>query len=62
LTFHHTIIPEQRSNFPAVALKLLLRSGGDDQIGNLWRKEPPQPAHAFDFVHLVGDALFKLLV
>jgi hypothetical protein len=25
-------------------------------------QEPPQPAHAFDFAYLVGDALFELLV
>src|SRR5262249_16991700 len=29
---------------------------------HLWRQKTPQPAHALDFVHLVGDALFELLV
>jgi hypothetical protein len=28
----------------------------------LRRQKAPQPAHAFDFAHLVGDALFELLV
>ena len=28
-----------------------------------WRRqEAPQPSHAFDFVYLVGDTLFELLV
>ena len=45
-----------------MAFELLLRSGRDDQISHLRRKEPPQPAHALDFAYLVGDALFELLV
>src|SRR5262249_38108445 len=49
-------------NLGGVRFELLLRPRGDNQIGDLRRKEPPQPAHALDFTHLVGDALFKLLV
>jgi hypothetical protein len=45
-----------------VALKLLFRTGGDDQISYLRRQEATQPAHAFDFAYLVVDALFELLV
>ena len=45
-----------------MAFKLLLRAGGDDQISHLRREKAPQPAHAFDFAHLVGDAMFELLV
>ena len=33
-----------------------------NQISHLWRKEAPQPAHALDFTHLIGDALFELLI
>src|SRR5262245_57154852 len=45
-----------------MAFELLLRPGSDDQIGYLRRKETSQPTHALDFAHLIGDALFKLLV
>jgi hypothetical protein len=45
-----------------MTFELLLRPGRDDQISHLWGREVPQPAHAFDFTHLVGDALFELLV
>ena len=45
-----------------MAFKLLLGPGRDDQISHLRRQETPQPAHAFDFAYLVGDALFELLV
>jgi len=45
-----------------MAFELLLASRRDDQISHLWGQEAPQPAHALDFAHLVGDALFELLV
>jgi hypothetical protein len=45
-----------------MAFKLRLCTGSDDQISHLQRQEPSQPAHAFDFAYLVGDALFELLV
>ena len=45
-----------------MAFELLLRPRRDDQISHLRRQEAPQPAHAFDFAYLVGDALFELLV
>jgi hypothetical protein len=45
-----------------MAFKLLFAPGRHDQIGDLRRQEAPQPAHAFDFTDLVGDALLKLLV
>src|SRR4029450_892704 len=55
-------VTEQSCNFSAVAFESLLRSGGDDQIGYLGRKETSQSTHAFDFADLVRDTLFKLLV
>ncbi len=45
-----------------MAFQLLLRSRRDDQVGDLRRQKPPQPAHAFDLADLVGDALFELLI
>ena len=57
-----TQIAEESGNLSTMAFKLLLRAGDDNQIGCLWREKTPQPAHAFDFAHLVGDALFELLV
>ena len=45
-----------------MAFELFLCPGRDDQISHLRRQEAPQPAHAFDFAHLIGDALFELLV
>ena len=45
-----------------MAFKLLLCSRRDDQISHLRWKETPQSAHALDFTHLAGDALFELLV
>ena len=45
-----------------MAFELPLAPGRDDQISHLRRKEAPQPAHAFDFAYLVGDAVFELLV
>jgi hypothetical protein len=45
-----------------MTFELLLAARGDDQISDLRRQEAPQPAHAFDFVHLVGHALFELLI
>ena len=45
-----------------MAFELLLAAGRNDQISHLRRQEAPQPAHAFDFAYLVGDALFELLV
>jgi hypothetical protein len=45
-----------------MTFELLLRPGRDDQISHLWGQEVPQPAYTFDFTHLVGDALFELLV
>jgi hypothetical protein len=41
---------------------LLLATGGHNQISHLRRQEAPQPAHALNFAHLVGDASFELLV
>jgi hypothetical protein len=41
---------------------LLLAPGRNDQISHLWRQETPQPAHALDFAHLIGDALFQMLI
>src|SRR5262249_6524308 len=55
-------ITEKRSYLATVAFELLLRTRGNNQISHLWRQKTPQPAHALDFVHLVGDALFELLV
>jgi hypothetical protein len=45
-----------------VALKLLLCTRRNDQIGYLRGQETSQPAHALDFTYLVGDALFELLI
>ena len=45
-----------------MAFQLLLATGSDDQVSHLRRQEAPQPAHAFDFAYLVGDAMFELLV
>ena len=45
-----------------MALKLFLRSRGNDQIGDLRRQETSQSAHALDLAYLVGDTLFELLV
>ena len=44
-----------------MAFQLLLAPRRNDQIGYLRREKTPQPAHAFDFAHLVGD-VFELLV
>ena len=46
----------------AMALKLLLTTRRNDQIGHLRWQEAPQPAHALDFAYLLGYALFELLV
>ena len=54
-------VAEERSYLSSMAFKLLLRPRRDDQVGHLRRQEAPQPAHALDFVNLVGDALFELL-
>ena len=45
-----------------MAFELLLRSGCNDQIGYLGRKETSQSTHTLDFAHLIGYALLKLLV
>src|SRR5262249_30542222 len=45
-----------------MAFELLLRPRCDDQIGHLRRKETSQLTDALDFAHLIGDALFQLLV
>ena len=55
-------ITEERGYLSAMAFEFLLAAGRDNQISYLRRQEPPQPAHAFDFAYLVGDALFELLV
>ena len=55
-------VTEERGNLSPMAFELLLGSRSDDQIGYLRRKETPQSAHALDFAHLIGDALFELLV
>jgi hypothetical protein len=56
-------VAEERGCYlPTMAFELLLAPRRNDQISNLRRQEAPQPAHAFDFAHLVSDALFELLV
>ena len=45
-----------------MAFKLFFRTRGDNQIGHLRRQEATQPAHALDFVYLVGDALLQVLI
>jgi hypothetical protein len=45
-----------------MAFELLLCTGGDDQIGHLWRQEATQLAHAFYLAYLVGNTLFQMLV
>jgi hypothetical protein len=55
-------IAEERCYFSSMAFELLLAPGRNDQIGHLRRQEAPQPAHAFDFANLVGDARFELLI
>ena len=45
-----------------MAFQLLLAPGRNDQISHLRRQEATQPAHAFDFAYLVGDALLQVLV
>ena len=45
-----------------MTLKLFLSAERDDQINHPWRQEATQSAHAFDFAHLVGEALLELLV
>ena len=57
-----TQIAEECGYFSTMAFELLFASRRNDQIGHLRRQEPPQSAHALDFAHLVGDALFELLV
>jgi hypothetical protein len=41
-----------------MAFELLLAPRRHNQVSHLGRQEAPQPAHAFDFANLVGDALF----
>ena len=55
-------VAEERGNLSAMAFQLLLAPRRHNQISHLRRQEAPQPAHALDFVYLVGDAMFKLLV
>ncbi len=55
-------IAEEGGYLSAMAFKLLLAPRSDDQISYLRRTEAPQPAHAFDFAYVVGDALFELFV
>jgi hypothetical protein len=55
-------VTEERGYLSPMAFKLFLASRRNDQISHLRRKEAPQPAHALDFAHLVGDALFEVLV
>ena len=55
-------VAEERGYLSSMAFELLLGTGRDDQISHLRRQKAPQPAHALDFVYLVGDALFELLV
>jgi len=45
-----------------MAFELLLVPRRHNQISHLRGQEAPQPAHTFDFVYLVGDALFELLL
>ena len=45
-----------------MAFELLLAPRRDDQISHLRGQEAPQPAHAFDFAYLVGDALLQVLI
>ena len=54
-------VTEERRYLSTMAFELLLAPRSDDQISNLRRQEAPQPAHALDFVYLVGDTLFELL-
>ena len=55
-------VTEECGYLSTMAFELLLAPRRDDQISYLRRQEAPQPAHAFDFAYLVGDALFELLV
>jgi hypothetical protein len=57
-----TQVAEERGNLATMTFELLLASRRNDQISHLRRQEAPQPAHALDFAHLVGDTLFELLV
>ena len=41
-----------------MTFELPLTPRRNDQISHLRRQEASQPAHALDFAHLVGDALF----
>ena len=52
-------VAEQRGYLSTMALELLLAAGRHNQISHLRRQEAPQPAHALDFAHLVGDALLQ---
>jgi hypothetical protein len=55
-------VTEERSDFPAVALKLFLHAGRHDQIGHLRGQETSKPTHAFDLAYLVCNTPFKLLI
>ena len=45
-----------------MVFELLLCPGHYYQVGYLRREETSQPAQAFDFAYLVGDALLELFV
>ena len=45
-----------------MTFKLLLCPGSNDQIGDLRGKKASQFTHTLDLAHLIGDALFELLV
>ncbi len=37
-----------------------IKEKGGEKIGHLRGQEAPEPAHALDFAHLVGDTLFQI--
>jgi hypothetical protein len=55
-------IAEKRGYLAAMTFELLLGTGRNDQISHLRGQEATQSAHALDFVYLVGDTLFEVLV
>ena len=55
-------VAEECRYLPPMAFELLLSTGRDDQISHLRGQEAPQPTHALDFAHLVGDTVFELLI
>ena len=55
-------VGEDRDDLAAVAAQERLVPAVDDQLGDLRRQEPAQPAEPFELGHLRGHPLLELLV